>query len=104
MDASQLLRRLGVTPEYHGFDYFLYALEICRSDPEARQLVTKWLYPDIAKRYGTTWGAVERSLRTAVKAAWRTDPALLRELAGYPLSRRPTPSQFLAILLVHTAE
>lgn len=104
MGAAELLRRLGVTPKYHGFAYYLDALEICRAAPEARQLVTKWLYPEIAKRYATTWQAVERSLRTAVKAAWRTDPALLRELAGFPLSRRPTPSQFLAVLLVHTAE
>lgn len=99
MDAGGLLLRLGVTPEYKGFAYFLCALEICRTDPEARHMLTKRLYPAVAARYVTSWQAVERDLRTAVATAWATDEVLLRDLAGFPLIRRPTVSQFLGLLM-----
>ena len=40
----------------------------------------------------------ERNIRTAVQIAWRTNPELLREMAGYPLDGPPTASEFLEIL------
>ena len=36
----------------------------CAEEPERLLLVTKWLYPDVAKQYGTNWKAVERDIRT----------------------------------------
>ena len=47
---------------------------------------------------GRKWTAVERNIRTAVQIAWRTNPELLREMAGYPLDGPPTASEFLEIL------
>ena len=29
-----------------------------------RSVVTKWLYPEVAKHYGTNWKAVERNIRS----------------------------------------
>ena len=42
--------------------------------------------------------AVDQNIRTAVQIAWRTNPELLREMAGYPLDGPPTASEFLEIL------
>ncbi|MBR6823801.1 MAG: hypothetical protein IKC76_01650 [Firmicutes bacterium] len=36
-------------------------------------LVTKLLYPDVAKLHATTYHSVERSMRTATKLAWNTN-------------------------------
>ena len=56
------------------------------------------LYPQVASCFSTTASRVERNIRHTVDLAWRTNPRLLQELAGYPLLRRPCASQFIAIL------
>lgn len=67
-------------------------------DKKIKFFYTKWLYPDVAKHYRTTWKCVERDIRTVVNVAWKTNPELLGEMAQRFLSRKPKPSQFLAIL------
>ncbi len=57
-DAYHLLHRLGATANYTGFSYLVRALQLCAEEPERLLLVTKWLYPDVAKQYGTNWKAV----------------------------------------------
>lgn len=99
METRELLLHLGVTPNYKAFPFLLTALELLLEDSSALLLVTKHLYPAVAQRHGTTWRAVERNLRTATALVWQRNPALLQELAGYPLTRKPTVSQFLAVLL-----
>ena len=68
-DAYHLLHRLGATANYTGFSYLVRALQLCAEEPERLLLVTKWLYPDVAKQYGTKWKAVERDIRTEFKPA-----------------------------------
>lgn len=97
-DIQLLLRRLGVSAGYNGFPQAAYAVQLSITDPDRLRLVTKLLYPAVAGRYGTTWTAVERNIRTVVTAAWEHDPLLLEKLAGARLPRRPTNSQFLSIL------
>lgn len=97
-DIQRLLRCLGVSAAYNGFPQTAFAVQLSITDPDRLRLVTKLLYPAVAGRYGTTWTAVERNIRTVVTAAWKHDPLLLEELAGFRLSRRPTNSQFLSIL------
>ena len=64
-------------------------------------LATKWLYPEVAKHYATTWKCVERNIRTAVHAVWNTNPELLKALARHPLPQKPKASKFLSILALH---
>ena len=93
-----VLYRLGITANYIGFFYVSYAVWLGSRQPDRLLLVTKWLYPEVAKHYDTNWKTVERNIRTVVDAAWRNNPWLLAELAGYPLYEKPRPAQFLAIL------
>ena len=51
-----------------------------------RLVTKKWIYPGMAKRYGTDWKSVEQR-RLA-----------LEELAGRALPKRPYAAQMLAIL------
>ena len=95
--AYDLLHRLGVTANYKGYSYTAYALALCVEQPDLLLLVTKNLYPTVAKRYGTTWEAVERDIRTVVAVAWSRNPALLVQLADNLLAKRPRCAQFLAI-------
>ena len=94
----QLLHRLGVTENYTGFSYTVYAIQLSISQPNRLCLITKQLYPDVAKHYGTTWEAVERNIRTVASVAWANNPLLLSELAGHTLTSRPHNASFLSIL------
>ncbi len=64
-EIYDLLHRLGVTVNYTGFFQTAYAVYLIMENPKRLLLVTKWLYPEVAKQYKTNWKAVERNIRTA---------------------------------------
>ena len=69
--------------------------------PEQRDrllLVTKWLYPDVAKKYGTNWKAVERNIRTVSAIAWKRNRPLLEYLVKRHLDSRLCSVEFLALI------
>lgn len=100
-EVYDLLYCLGITVKYKGFFYTAYAVQLAIQQPERLLHVTKWLYPDIAKRYGTSYQAVERSIRTVIHVAWNLHPELLEEFACHRLSVRPTATKFLSIVTWH---
>ena len=97
-EACGLLCRLGVTSNYTGYSHTAYALKLCAERPERLLLVTKWLYPEVAKEYGTSWKAVERNIRTVSDVIWLKNRPLLEELAQRQLKQKPRNAQLLAIL------
>lgn len=94
-----ILYRLGITANYMGFFYTTYAVHLAIKQPERMMLATKWLYPEVAVYYDTSWYVVERNIRTVAGIAWRTNRPLLEQMARNDLPRRPSASQFLAILV-----
>lgn len=96
-----LLYQLGLTENYTGFFHTSYAVYLAAQQPDRLLLVTKWLYPEVARQYATTWKCVERNIRTAVHIVWDTNPELLKALARHPLSQKPKASKFLSILALH---
>ena len=93
-----LLYQLGVTANYTGFFHMAYAVSLCVEQPDRLLLVTKWLYPEVAKQYSTNWKAVERNIRTVSCIIWRENRPLLEEMAHRHLEQRPRNAQMLAIL------
>jgi len=93
-----LMHRLGVTANYIGFFHASYAVYLALQQRERLTLVTKWLYPDVARHYQTTWQCVERNIRTVSGIAWLKNRALLETLAHHPLPHKPSVSVFLSIL------
>lgn len=97
-EIYDLLYQLGVTANYTGFFHTAYAVSLCAEQPDRLLLVTKWLYPEVAKQYQTNWKAVERNIRTVSIIIWRENRPLLEQLAHRNLSTRPRTTQLLAIL------
>lgn len=95
---QNLLYSIGLTSNYVGYRQMTIALEIAVQEPKSLCMVTKWLYPETAKRCGTNWKAVERNIRTAIRCTWKTSRHTLEQMAGYSLEIVPKPAQFLAIL------
>ena len=61
-----LLYQLGISANYKGFLHTAYAVSLCVEQQDRLLLVTKWLYPDVARKYGTNWKAVERNIFTKI--------------------------------------
>nr|WP_326184800.1 sporulation initiation factor Spo0A C-terminal domain-containing protein [uncultured Oscillibacter sp.] len=101
VEIYDLLYRFGVSADSIAFFHTAYAVRLAVEQPQLLLLVTKWLYPEVARHYHTNWKAVERNIRRVVAAAWRNEPALLCSLARGPLPGRPAPAQFLSILAAY---
>ena len=97
-DIYDLLYRLGVTENYIGFYHTAYAVSLCEAQPERLLLITKQLYPEVAKQFNTNWKAVERNIRTVNCIIWRENRTLLEHLAYRHLERQPRNAQLLSIL------
>lgn len=97
----EVLHRLGVTANYTGFFYASYSVLLAIENPQRLLLVTKWLYPEAAKHYQTTAGAIERSIRTVILRVWQANRETLEQLARRSLTKKPTVAEFISILSTH---
>jgi hypothetical protein len=98
---SDVLTKLGITRNYKGYNYLFYAMQLILNNPDRLLLITKWLYPDVAKHFETTPCSVERNLRAVTQMAWERNPHLLKKIARRELERAPTVSKMLSYLLVY---
>ena len=96
-----LLYGLGITVRYVGFFHTSYAVHLAIQQPERLLLITKCLYPDVAKHFHTDWRNVERAIRSVAAVAWELCPDKLSYIAKYDLKQRPSNAQFLSILVNH---
>ena len=98
LSNAALLHDLGISENYKGFYYILSALDLIQEKPERLLLVTKWLYPEIAKRHHTSSACVERDMRSVIQSAWKNYPERIERLARQDLSAPPTVSCLLGWL------
>ena len=101
LQTKVLLHWLGITHKYRGFYFTACAVSLCFRQPERVLLITKWLYPEVAKCYHTNCQNVERNIRTVVDAIWKHSPEKLEQIAMRELKHRPSNSDFISILLMY---
>ena len=97
-DIYSFLYALGLSENYTGFGYIVEAVHVAAREPQSLLMVTKWLYPAVAKHYKKNWKAVERNIRTAIAVMWDSDPCKIEAMAGCPWGVKPTNAQFIAAL------
>ena len=95
----QLFYQLRITSNYKGYTQTAYAVYLAAQMPKKLTLLTKQRYPEVAKKYHTTWNAVQSNVRTVLAMVWDNNSELLEKIAGYPLSRKPETKQFISILV-----
>ena len=92
----------GVPAHLKGYHFIRYSVVMTINDMKVVGSVTKLLYPEIAKRYNTTDGKVERAIRNAIEIAWeRGNKRTFDRVFGYCPecgSGRPTNSEFIAAI------
>ena len=107
MDSRLFLIRkvlwdLNIPPNYLGAHYLAYAELLVLEDQRRLTMVTKWLYPEIAARYHTSWQAVERNIRTVISICWDKDAgAQMERQMGCTFSSKPSPTGMIQVLARH---
>mgnify|MGYP002702006071 FL=1 len=100
--VTSVIHEIGVPAHIKGYQYLREAIIIAVNDMEVINAVTKVLYPEVAKRFGTTPSRVERAIRHAIEVAWdRGDLETLQKYFGYTVSNtkgKPTNSEFIAMI------
>lgn len=98
----EMMLDMGVPAHLKGYHFIRYAVNMTTDDMKVVGSVTKLLYPEVAKRYNTTDGKVERAIRNAIEIAWeRGNRKTFDRLFGYCPdcgSARPTNSEFIAAI------
>ena len=98
-ETSNLLRRLGVNNSYVGFRYTIYGVIRAIANPELLTYISKGLYVEIAARYQTSVGCVERNIRTIINTIWlHGDRNLLNQVFGFELAQKPRNGAFIDAL------
>ena len=100
--VTAMIHEIGVPAHIKGYQYVREAIMIAVEDMDVINAVTKVLYPEVARRFGTTPSRVERAIRHAIEVAWdRGDLETLQKYFGYTVSiskGKPTNSEFIAML------
>jgi two-component system response regulator (stage 0 sporulation protein A) len=100
--VTAIIHEIGVPAHIKGYQYLREAIIITVEDMDVINAVTKVLYPEVAKRFGTTPSRVERAIRHAIEVAWdRGDLETLQKFFGYTVSNtkgKPTNSEFIAMI------
>ena len=100
--VTSIIHEVGVPAHIKGYQYLREAIILAVEDMDVINAVTKVLYPEVAKRLGTTASRVERAIRHAIEVAWdRGDLETLQKYFGYTVSNvkgKPTNSEFIAMI------
>ena len=100
--ADRILRSLGASGRYTGFDYAVYMIEQVVNSGESIQLITKRLYPETAKHFGVKPHSVEHALRTLIGTCWtHGDRDALNEIAGRVLTHAPSNAEFIDMIAAY---
>ena len=98
--ATQMLLDMGVPAHLKGYRYVRTAVIMVEEDMSVVGSVTKLLNPELAKRYNTTDGKIERAIRNAIEVSWtRGNRSTFERLFGYCAESgqgRPTNSEYIA--------
>ena len=96
---NNLILSLGIHATHLGYRYLNYGLSLTLENEDNLLMITKSLYPQIAAHLHTTTSCVERNLRTVISNCWeRGTRRRLPQISTYPLTERPSTSEFLDIL------
>ena len=100
--VADVIFSVGIPAHIKGYTYLRKAIMLSIVHPEMIGSVTKTLYPEVAKAFGTTSSRVERAIRHAIELAWdRGDVDVLESYFGYTINNgrgKPTNSEFVAMI------
>lgn len=99
---SNIFITVGIPAHIKGYQYLRDGIKLVVENSQKINSITKYLYPEIAKRFGTTSSKVERAIRHAIEVAWnRGKIENINNLFGtkiYTANEKPTNGEFIALI------
>lgn len=99
---SNRLNEIGIPVRLKGYNFIITAVKEVLGNDGKLEAVTKVLYPDVARKHGSTPQRVEKAIRHAIEVAWMIDENnLIHKEFKYIMGAgkdRPTNSEFIAKL------
>lgn len=99
---SNIFITVGIPAHIKGYQYLRDGIKLVVENSQKIISITKCLYPEIAKRFGTTSSKVERAIRHAIEVAWnRGKIENINNLFGtkiYTANEKPTNGEFIALI------
>lgn len=99
---SNIFITVGIPAHIKGYQYLRDGIKLVVENLQKINSITKCLYPEIAKRFGTTSSKVERAIRHAIEVAWnRGKIENINNLFGtkiYTANEKPTNGEFIALI------
>ncbi|WP_138295922.1 MULTISPECIES: sporulation initiation factor Spo0A C-terminal domain-containing protein [unclassified Clostridium] len=100
--VSRIILQVGVPASIKGYQYLREAILLAMDERDISTLITTKIYPAVAKKFNTTPGNVERSIRNAIEVAWKKgNLEAIDSLFGYTIEEnrgKPTNSEFIAMV------
>jgi two-component system response regulator (stage 0 sporulation protein A) len=100
-EITDMLHEVGVPAHIKGYLYLREAITMVYNNIDILGSITKVLYPEVARKFGTTSSRVERAIRHAIEIAWvRGNVEAISEIFSYTISynkSKPTNSEFIAM-------
>ena len=93
-----LTRQLGMSPHRKSTKCVNEALIYCIENPESTELITKNLYPAIAKKHGLSSSAVERDIRYAIRGIQKAKTPTYDKIFFYAGDKKITSGEFLTVV------
>lgn len=95
---NDLLRPMGITRNMRAYRILQDALSLICEQEDRLEAAQKDVYEPLAEQYHCYWTAIQSVIRRAAQTAWATNPELVQQLAGYPLTGTPSAVQFIEML------
>lgn len=93
----KILLDLGAHQNVKGYGYIEEAIEIAYYEPTV--MITKEIYPKVAREFKTSYSRVERNLRTIIEYIWENGNwSVIMEIFGHRdniTTKRPSNGEFI---------
>ncbi len=100
--VTNILKGFGFSAKLNGFLYIRTAILLAVQNPELLHLMTKTLYPQVARIHHTTASRVDRSIRHVLDRCWVcADTDMIEAFFGNALRvdrKRPSGGEFIAVI------
>lgn len=100
LEIATVLKEIGMPAHLHGYRNVTIAISMVINDMRNIVCVTKGLYPEVAKRVGSSPSRVEKTIRDAIERTFENIPSEKSiELFGKDAVQycwRPTNKEFIA--------
>lgn len=103
MTIEQLFWQLGVHMGTVGCVRAMATVKCVLENEDRLSRLILCVYMPVAQQLDCDWKLVERNLRTVILRAWKQNPDLMEQLAGYPLEKPPKAGEFLGMVYNYMA-